>query len=71
MCVCVWECLCVSVRCREEEKETVKGIRGRQIATVLFVLSNAHMSQTWVNFNNHPEGLFFLGHILLNVSLSL
>lgn len=39
--------VCVCVHCRVKRKrETVKGIGGRQIATVLFVLSNAHVSQT-------------------------
>ncbi len=50
VCVCVCLCVCVSVctaeRKEKGDRETVKGIRGRQIATVLFVLSNAHVSQT-------------------------
>lgn len=63
-------CVHVCVRTAEKQRETMKGIRGRQIAAVHFVLSNAHVCQSCMNFNNHPEGLFFLGHILLNVSLS-
>lgn len=57
---------CAQTKAENSEKDS----KGRQSTTLLFVPPNAHVSETRVNFNNHPEGLFFFGHTLLNVSLS-